>query len=200
MHELIDEATTFRKTAATEKNNFSSRSHAICRIAIANKEIPSAPDGILYLIDLAGSEAARDIVAHDPQRMKETREINVSLSILKDCIRGRAQLDAGSAGKKPYIPFRQSALTKALKHVFNPEAGRKCKTSVVACVNPGWMDIAPSKNTLRFAGMLRVAIAKELPALQFDPKVPNTWSNKQVREWIVKNVRSPTILVSRLMY
>jgi kinesin family member 2/24 len=190
MTKYIDIATSFRKTAATEKNNFSSRSHAICKISIANPSVPSAPDGILYLIDLAGSEAARDIVVHNAQRMQETREINTSLSILKDCIRGRAQLDAGTAGNKPYIPFRQSSLTKVLKHVFDPQAGRACRTSVIACVNPSWLDVAPSRNTLRFAEMLRVAIPKAPVALKFDPLVPLTWSNKEVKNWISENVGS----------
>jgi kinesin family member 2/24 len=188
MTKLIDEATAFRKTEATEKNAFSSRSHAICRITICNTKMPSAPDGLLYLIDLAGSEAARDIASHGAQRMKETKEINVSLSVLKDCIRGRAQLDAGTAGKKPYIPFRQSALTKTLKHVFDPLAGRSCKTSVVACVNPSWLDIGPSRNTLRFAEMLRVAIPKAPSTLKFDINNPSTWSNKDSKGWISKNV------------
>jgi kinesin family protein 2/24 len=190
MTKLIDEATAFRKTEATEKNAFSSRSHAICRIAVCNTKMPAAPDGLLYLIDLAGSEAARDIASHGAQRLKETREINVSLSVLKDCIRGRAQLDTGTAGKKPYIPFRQSALTKTLKHVFDPLAGRSCKTSVVACVNPSWLDIGPSRNTLRFAEMLRVAIPKAPPALKFDINSPSTWSNKDLKGWISKNVSS----------
>jgi kinesin family protein 2/24 len=191
--QLIDTASTYRSTASTEKNDTSSRSHAICRISIANPSIPSAPDGLLYLVDLAGSEAARDIVEHKGDRMKEAREINKSLSILKDCIRGRAQADAPSAGKV-YIPFRQANLTKALKHVFDPEIRRACKTSVIACVNPSFLDGGPSKNTLRYAEMLRVAIPAAAP-LKFDKDIPSTWSNAEAREWTVKNV-SPIIIIT----
>lgn len=184
--QLIDKANTYRATASTEKNDTSSRSHAVCRISIANPSIPSAPDGLLYLVDLAGSEAARDIVEHKGDRMKEAREINKSLSTLKDCIRGRAQVDTSSLGKV-YIPFRQANLTKALKHVFDPDIRRACKTSVIACVNPSFLDGGPSKNTLRYAEMLRVAVPPAAP-LKFDKDIPSTWSNTETREWIAKNV------------
>lgn len=183
--QLIDKANTYRATASTEKNDTSSRSHAICRISIANPSIPSAPDGLLYLVDLAGSEAARDVVDHKSDRMKEAREINKSLSILTDCIRGRAQVDTPSG--KVYIPFRQSNLTKALKHVFDPDTRRASKTSVITCINPSFLDGQQSKNTLRYAEMLRVAVPQSAVA-KFDPDRPITWSNENARDWISKNV------------
>lgn len=187
---LIEGAARFRRTESTEKNDSSSRSHAICRIRIENHSMPEAEDGLLYLVDLAGSEAARDKAKHGADRMKETREINTSLSVLKDCIRGRAEADALSAAaskKKPYIPFRQSALTKVLKHVFDPKGMRSCKTVVIACVNPSLLDIGPSKNTLRYAEMLRVPVP-EKKGVVYDPASPMTWTNAQVKEWITANV------------
>jgi kinesin family protein 2/24 len=161
MMDLIERAASFRRTSATLKNHASSRSHCICRIRIYNPSTDS--DGLLYLIDLAGSEAARDVAVHGAERMRETREINTSLSVLKDCIRGKAQSDllALSGGpkskqRKSYVPFRQIALTKVLKHVFEPAGSRACKTVVIACLNPSLADVGPSKNTLRYAEMLRV--------------------------------------------
>jgi kinesin family protein 2/24 len=156
---LIDKATSFRQTAGTEKNDVSSRSHSICRIRVENltPPPPSLEDGVLYLVDLAGSEAARDIFNHSPARMKETREINKSLSVLKDCIRGIAEANMSALRKppkEPYIPFRHSTLTKVLKHVFDPSGNRDCKTAVLACINPSFLDTAASKNTLRYAHML----------------------------------------------
>ncbi|KAK0710420.1 P-loop containing nucleoside triphosphate hydrolase protein [Apiosordaria backusii] len=200
--ELIKVAASLRRTAPTLKNDSSSRSHAICRIRIENPSIPSAEDGLLYLIDLAGSEAARDKTTHDAARMKEAKEINTSLSVLKDCIRGRALVDlddlaSGSGStKKAYVPFRHCTLTKTLKHVFDPAptAGmrRSCKTVVVACVNPCLADTNASKNTLRYAEMLRVVVpAKKTPA--YEPSVPTTWNNEQLREWITKSSGTPPI-------
>ncbi|KAH6891527.1 P-loop containing nucleoside triphosphate hydrolase protein [Thelonectria olida] len=190
----INNAASFRRTASTQKNDASSRSHAICKIRLENPALPQSDDGLLYLIDLAGSEAARDRTTHSAERMKEAREINASLSVLKDCVRGRANLEVTGAGpkKKAYVPFRQSALTKVLKHVFDPAAERSCKTVVVACVNPSFADVGASKNTLRYAEMLRVPVPKAA-APKYDASKPSTWSNSQLREWISTNSGSPEV-------
>ncbi|KAJ5640760.1 P-loop containing nucleoside triphosphate hydrolase protein [Penicillium herquei] len=181
---LVESANKFRQTASTEKNDGSSRSHAICRIRIENPAPEAVEDGILYLIDLAGSEMARDIFNHATDRMKETREINISLSILKDCIRGMAELEnAGKSSKKPYIPFRQSTLTKVLKHLFDPDSSRGCRTSVLACVNPSFLDTGATKNTLRYAEMLRSSQPTQ-KASAYNPAIPTTWSNKDLRSYI----------------
>jgi kinesin family protein 2/24 len=194
---LFERSMSWRKTESTSSNDSSSRTHAVCRLRILNPELPAAPEGFLYLIDLAGSEAASDIADHTPERMKETIEINKSLSILKDCIRGRANLDlaakTGSSSanlraiKKAHIPFRHSALTKVLKHVFDPNSQRECKTTIIACVCPSLANVAQGRSTLRFAEMLRIQVPKAGP-VQYDPRMPFTWSNTQTREWIVKNV------------
>ncbi|KAL2143376.1 hypothetical protein VTI28DRAFT_10490 [Corynascus sepedonium] len=198
----IDAAAALRRTTPTLRNDNSSRSHAICRMRFENPTLSSAQDGLLYLIDLAGSEAARDKVSHDATQMKEAREINSSLSVLKDCIRGRAVADAeafaGKSSKKPvYIPFRQSTLTKTLKHVFDPASSRSCKTVVVACVNPCLADIGATKNTLRYAEMLRVAVPRVKPA-EYSPSMPATWNNEQLRDWIRRNSGDPAIAAELL--
>jgi kinesin family member 2/24 len=207
---LIDLASSFRRTASTLKNDASSRSHAICRIRIThpsssrttNAASNPAKEGFLYLVDLAGSEAARDVATHGADRMRETKEINMSLSVLKDCIRGRAEFDvyekSERKGKKPAprIPFRQSALTKVLKHVFDTtssgvgEGGRGGRTVVIACVNPSLGDAAASKNTLRYAEMLRVV--SRVDGGKGGGKVKEKgvmgWGNGEVREWILREV------------
>ncbi|KAK0624995.1 P-loop containing nucleoside triphosphate hydrolase protein [Bombardia bombarda] len=197
----IDAAALLRRTEATKKNDESSRSHAICRIRIENPSAPEADDGLLYLVDLAGSEAARDKDLHDAGRMKEAREINTSLSVLKDCIRGRALHDADSLApggggkssvKKPYIPFRQSTLTKTLKHVFDPASTRQCKTITIACVNPCVLDVGPTRNTLRYAELLRVSVPRP-KAVEHDPAAPSTWNNEQMRAWIDSSSGTPPI-------
>ncbi|KAF2498591.1 P-loop containing nucleoside triphosphate hydrolase protein [Lophium mytilinum] len=200
MRALIERATSFRRTAPTLKNPASSRSHAICRIRIWNRADGS--DGLLYLIDLAGSEGARDVAAHGADRMREARQINISLSVLKDCIRGKAEADTATSlkgeklGQKlPHVPFRQSALTRVLKHVFDPAGARACRTVVIACVNPSLADVGPTKNTLRFAEMLRVPgpATNETSA---DRKSAIQWTNTQLREWIRANCGTPAILDS----
>ncbi|CAE7898409.1 DSK1, partial [Symbiodinium sp. KB8] len=81
-----------RSTAATLKNDTSSRSHAcVClRIISGDRELQQrgqASEGRLYIVDLAGSERASDTSHHDAARLKETKEINKSLMTLKDCIK-----------------------------------------------------------------------------------------------------------------
>ncbi|KAJ5100653.1 hypothetical protein N7456_006705 [Penicillium angulare] len=193
--EIVENANTFRQTASTEKNDGSSRSHAVCRIRIENPAPEVVEDGILYLIDLAGSEAARDIFNHTADRMKETREINISLSIV---FRGMADFDSATAtatgkpSKKPYIPFRQSMLTKVLKHLFDPDRTRGCRTSVLACVNPSFLDTGATKNTLRYAEMLQSSQPTG-KAASYNPSVPTTWSNKDLRTYIRIKSGNPSI-------
>lgn len=192
--QLIESAAPFRRTEATRKNDTSSRSHGICRLRIIDYSTGS--EGYLYLIDLAGSEAARDIATHGADRMRETREINISLSTLKDCIRAKAQADvsavssdAGARQKKPHVPFRQSSLTKVLKHMFDPVSRQACKTVVIACINPSLADVSPSKNTLRYAETLRVMVPA-VDRTEYDAMVPMTWTIPQLRDWIAANVSS----------
>ena len=182
----------FRKSAPTLKNDSSSRTHAVCRIRVVNKDVRETADGLLFLIDLAGSEAAADIKEHSKERMKEAREINTSLSTLKVCIRGRSmwsaeQNQAAGRSKPAHIPYRNSALTKVLKHVFDTKGHRHCKTAVVACISSSFVDIAPTKNTCRYAEMLKIPFPPFiLPPYQGN--VPSTWSAAALRKWIEGNV------------
>ncbi|KAL4915714.1 P-loop containing nucleoside triphosphate hydrolase protein [Aspergillus aurantiobrunneus] len=182
--------------ASSEHLLHSSRSHAISRIRVEDASPTVNPDGFLYMIDLAGSEAARDIANHAASRMKETREINISLSTLKDCIRARALMDlplsAGKKVRKPYIPLRQSALTKVLKHLFDPHSSHHCKTAILTRINPSLLDVGASKNTLRYAKMLRVAVPKTTP-VESDPRVPASWNNEDVRNFIKLQSGYPAI-------
>ncbi|KAL2885206.1 hypothetical protein HOO65_080156 [Ceratocystis lukuohia] len=208
MLNLIERATALRRTEATDMNEASSRSHAICRIRIQkHSAINYDEDGMLYLIDLAGSEAGRDTVNHNRQRMSETRDINASLSVLKDCIRIKGEADTvdtnsrlgetSKSKRKPHVPFRQTFLTKILKHVFDPAALRHCKTVVIACVNPCFLDTSASKNTLRYAEALRVILPK-VGETKYNAKIPRTWNNEQLKEWIQDNSGSPPVDASLL--
>ena len=190
---VLSRGMSFRKTEATAKNETSSRTHAVCRLRISNLHDPSAQDGLLFLVDLAGSEVTTDSKHHSRERMKETRDINLSLSTLKDCIRGRTLLDVSNDSKKPpHIPWRASLLTKVLKHVFDPSSPRTSKTAVLACLKPSAADVAPSKNTLRYAEMVRAPTPKSKPAV-YNPNKPRTWNNEQLRAWITASSGSPSI-------
>jgi kinesin family protein 2/24 len=188
--ELIDIAKALRLTASTTKNDQSSRSHSICRIRIIDTESKAADEGNIMLVDLAGSEASSDTSQHSKERMVETREINKSLNVLKDCITKRAQWSisrAEATQKHVHIPFRTNKLTQVLKSAFDVNNTQICKTIVIACIAPSILDVAHSKNTMRYAETLKVPIPKMKP-MPFHEQIPTTWSNKDVHNWILKTV------------
>ena len=96
LRRLVAQAQRLRSTAATERNAASSRSHGVAILTVgppgsldfdeaAAANAPAA--GKLYIIDLAGSERAADSKNHSKERLAETKQINLSLMALKECIR-----------------------------------------------------------------------------------------------------------------
>ncbi|KAL4952388.1 P-loop containing nucleoside triphosphate hydrolase protein [Aspergillus filifer] len=172
------------KASETMKSNGPSNSHVVCCIRIKDNS-RAGPGGSLYVVSLASSEGEWDTADTATVRVKEGRETGLSLSTLKDCIRTMAQVNlasfAGDKGKQPHVPFRQSALTKVVKHLFETSSNTSCKAVFLACVNPSFLDVEAAKSTLRYAEMLRVSNPK---AGDYDPAVPSTWSNKDVKNYI----------------
>jgi kinesin family member 2/24 len=132
---VIDAGNKNRTTHATESNDESSRSHAICQITLYDTSAPppkgstsqyGAVLGRLSLIDLAGSERGADTKSNNRQRRMEGAEINKSLLALKECIRA---LDTQSG----HVPYRGSKLTLCLKESFTrPDA----RTVMITTVSP----------------------------------------------------------------
>ncbi len=136
-HRLLDISSQARTTASTNMNEFSSRSHLIVLIDFIGKHTVSlnsttndAPQnrrsssvlpqtqaqsviiGGLKLCDLAGSERLdRTNTLHDQTRLKETVNINKSLSCLSDVFNA-------INNKQSHIPFRNSKLTMLLQVKF----------------------------------------------------------------------------------
>ena len=65
---LLRRAHATRATATTSKNATSSRSHGVAILRVKNRR--TGVEGTLYVIDLAGSESAKDSKDHDKERMK----------------------------------------------------------------------------------------------------------------------------------
>jgi len=90
--QLLSDAMSSRTTASTERNEVSSRSHAILRLVIHPADSQSSGSGKacgrLTLVDLAGSERASergfDVT---PELLAESIEINKALMSLKECMR-----------------------------------------------------------------------------------------------------------------
>eukprot|EP00605_Chrysophyceae_sp_TOSAG23-4_P001525 GSChrysophyteH1.ASY1.ANO1.1673.1 assembled CDS len=142
LHAVMEMGNANRTTHATESNDESSRSHAICQITLrTGKKLA----GKLSLIDLAGSERGADTKSHNQQRRLEGAEINKSLLALKECIRA---LDSQSS----HVPYRGSKLTLVLKDSFTKETA---KTVMIATVSPAASSADHTVNTLRYADRIK---------------------------------------------
>ena len=150
IRQLIYEGSILRTTHATNANDTSSRSHAICQIKV--QEEGAKNSGKLLLVDLAGSERAQECQSNVKERQQEAAEINKSLLALKECIRA---MDAsrGNNASNNHIPFRGSKLTMVLRDSFG--ISDKQKILILACICPGSSSAEHSLNTLRYAERLK---------------------------------------------
>eukprot|EP00088_Acartia_fossae_P062825 TRINITY_DN7613_c0_g1_i3.p1 TRINITY_DN7613_c0_g1~~TRINITY_DN7613_c0_g1_i3.p1 ORF type:complete len:671 (-),score=211.19 TRINITY_DN7613_c0_g1_i3:64-2076(-) len=187
LQQLVMTAANHRRTTATFKNDTSSRSHAVYKIRIENEAYKSAEDGILFVIDLAGSENSADSQFHDKERIKETRQINTSLMALKECIINRAKASVDTE-KHYHIPFRQSKLTLLLKDAFELESHKICRTIVFANVSPTIADTSMTLNTLRYVAPIKEGMKGRVKE-EVDPNNPMNWDNERLREWFHQNAK-----------
>lgn len=138
---LVNKSMKNRATAATKANERSSRSHSVFRLYIEGKNAATGQklNGLLNLVDLAGSERLSQSKA-EGDRLRETRNINKSLSALGDVI-------AALANREKHIPFRNSKLT----HLLQDSLGGDCKTLMFVNVSHALESFNESLCSLRFA-------------------------------------------------
>ena len=95
-------------------NERSSRSHSVFTLRIygENASTGESCEGSLNLVDLAGSERLeKSGAAGDKDRLKETQNINRSLSALGDVIAALGEKGDGKSDK--HIPYRNSKVRPA---------------------------------------------------------------------------------------
>lgn len=133
-----------RKTAWTNKNDVSSRSHAVFIIIVEQmKAVEGSKQvkvGKLNLVDLAGSESVR-ITGATGERLEESKKINQSLSCLGNVIAALTDVKPRS-----HIPYRDSKLTRLLKDSL----GGNCKTTMMMMVSPAPEAFSETASTLKF--------------------------------------------------
>lgn len=157
LHEAIATGLAWRASEVTERNESSSRSHAVMELRLP------APDGdaegsggLIRVVDLAGSERNYETKNHSRSMAERGGLINYSLLMLKECARMMHKNHVlrleGRTAEEQHVSFRASKLTHLLQSCFTDEAHR---TVVVATLSPAPTDVEHSLNSLQHVGMMR---------------------------------------------
>ena len=136
--ELFLERIRERATACTQLNPSSSRSHCVFILTLWNETDSNS----IFIVDLAGSERTK-ISGAEGDRLAEANSINKSLSSLGLVLNSLLN-------KRPFIPYRDSKLTKILAPVFTVSKVPS-KVVMVANVSPHEADERETISTLNFA-------------------------------------------------
>lgn len=161
--ELFQRGVGVKAMAETHLNTASSRSHCLLQLHVDTIDADSAEvahTGTLSLVDLAGSERQPKGVEKS-HNIADSVEINRSLFALRKVIVALAD----GPRRKPHVPYRDSVLTRVLKHSL----GGVARTLMVACISPADSAAEESLSTLAYAARAR-AITNTL-VVNADPKL-----------------------------
>ena len=151
--DILYKGNTKRTIGKTNANETSSRSHALLKINIENKdkEGPNASKiscGKFILVDLAGSEKNNPVINSNNNlsnnkntlRQQEGAKINQSLLNLGICINALAS-------KSKFIPWRNSKLT----HILKDYIGGNSKVVMISTISPSLYCLDETLNTLNYS-------------------------------------------------
>ncbi|XP_047163257.1 kinesin-like protein KIN-14Q isoform X2 [Vigna umbellata] len=143
--EVLQTGSNARAISSTNSNEHSSRSHCIHCVMVKGENLLNGEctRSKLWLVDLAGSERVAKTEVHG-DRLKETQNINRSLSALGDVI-------SALATKSSHIPFRNSKLT----HLLQDSLGGDSKALMFVQISPNENDLSETICSLNFASRVR---------------------------------------------
>lgn len=147
-------------------NAQSSRSHSIFTIYVTRRDAKTGDvlsQSEFALVDLAGSEKL-SAVSYDPSSRiaRESIDINSSLLTLGKVI---VALGATKDKRGTHIPYRESNLTKLLKHAI----GGNSLTTMIACISPSDMYVDETASTMLYA--CRARRIENSPKINEDPNL-----------------------------
>ncbi|KAK6836146.1 P-loop containing nucleoside triphosphate hydrolase protein [Apiospora arundinis] len=149
--DMLETAMKNRTVAATKMNRESSRSHSVFTLKLTGTNVDgTVSEGVLNLIDLAGSERVKESQV-EGDNFKEATSINKSLSTL-------SQVMTALADNASHIPYRNSTLTRMLESCL----GGSCKTLMFVMISPLRDDIKETVSSLDFA----TTVSKAKPGQQ----------------------------------
>ena len=146
---LIAAGAKHRAVGSHDMNAESSRSHQVVTLYITRQSVTSK----LHLVDLAGSERLAKTDVSAPDMVRETQNINKSLSALGDVISALASGNnqKSSPGTPTHVPYRNSKLTFFLQDSLSGDS----KALMVVNVSPAPADVPETLCSLKFAARCR---------------------------------------------
>ncbi|KIY68725.1 kinesin-domain-containing protein [Cylindrobasidium torrendii FP15055 ss-10] len=179
VHEVLHRGESHRRTACTDWNARSSRSHSVFRLVVESRERlsgvtrPQTPGGSGRHTPGGGRQtpgprlqaiggrsvqtsvlslidlAGSEKATSDKERTREGKYINTSLLTLGSVIGTLS--DNAAKGKSDHVPFRNSKLTRMLQ----PSLSGNARISVICTINPEAGAITESTSTLLFAKRIK---------------------------------------------
>ncbi|KAK4398260.1 Kinesin-like protein KIN-14Q [Sesamum angolense] len=183
--EVLRTGSNGRAVGSTNANEHSSRSHCIYCVMVKGDNLLNGEctRSKLWLVDLAGSERIAKTEVQG-ERLKETQNINRSLSALGDVI-------SALATRSPHIPFRNSKLT----HLLQDSLGGDSKTLMFVQISPNENDLTETLCSLNFAS--RVSGIELGPAKKQIDK-SELFKYKQMAEKLRQDLKSKEFQVRKL--
>ncbi|KAJ6887125.1 hypothetical protein NC651_027469 [Populus alba x Populus x berolinensis] len=174
-----------RAVGSTNANEHSSRSHCIHCVMVKGENLLNGEctKSKLWLVDLAGSERIAKTEVQG-ERLKETQNINKSLSALGDVI-------SALATKSPHIPFRNSKLT----HLLQDSLGGDSKTLMFLQISPNENDLGETLCSLNFASRVR---GIELGPAKRQLDIAELLRYKQMAEKSKQDLKSKDVQIKKL--